>query len=102
MSVNIDQIENLKKRYTKELAVKDKLLSKRKEIDLKIRKTDENIKKIKEDIENLEIEKTIKLIKVKGYSLSYIQDAIESGVLENQNSFDNNNKNENSIDQSNT
>ncbi|GEM_PF-3736452 len=85
MSVNVNQVENLKKRYDKEKALKDKLINKRKDLDLKIKKTDENMKKIAEDIENIEIDETIKLIKLKGYSLSDIQDAIESGVLEQTN-----------------
>lgn len=101
MNVNIDPVESLRKKYAKEKVVKEKYINKRKELDLKIKKSDENMKKIKEDIENLEIDKTIKLIKFKGYSLSYIQDAIESGVLEqlNQQSFDNNVQNAVSNDQ---
>lgn len=92
MSVNIDPVESLRKRYAKEKVVKEKYINKRKELDMKIKKSDENMKKIKEDIENLEIDKTIKLIKFKGYSLTYIQDAIESGVLEqlNQQNIDSN------------
>lgn len=77
-----DPIESLRIRYAKEKAIKEKYLNKRKELDLKIKKSDENMKKIKEDIENHEIDKTIKVIKTKGYSLAFIQEVIESGVLD--------------------
>ncbi len=85
MSDNLDYIELHRNRYAKEKAIREKHIQKRKELDSKIKKCDDNMKKIKEDIENLEIEKTIKAIKLKGYSLSYVQEVIESGVLDHQN-----------------
>ena len=85
MANNIDYSENLRIKYAKEKVLKDKFIKKKKELDLKIKKCDDNMKKIKEDIENLEIEKTIKAIKLKGYSLSFVQDAIESGFLDEVN-----------------
>ena len=82
MAGNADYIEVLKSKQAKEEAIKEKYLIKRKELDLKIKKCDENLKKINEDIENHEIDKTIKIIKTKGYSLAFIQEVIESGVLD--------------------
>ncbi len=82
MAGNTDHMEVLRSKQAKEESIKEKYLTKRKELDLKIKKCDENLKKINEDIENHEIDKTIKVIKTKGYSLAFIQEVIESGVLD--------------------
>ena len=74
----------LNAKYEKEKVLRDKLIQKKKDLESKIKKCDDNMKRIKEDIENLEIKNTITAIKVKGYSLSYIQEIIESGVLDHK------------------
>ncbi|QSX05896.1 hypothetical protein JYG23_00020 [Sedimentibacter sp. zth1] len=66
--------ETLLKRYDNEQENRKKLLDKRKAIDIKIQKSVNNLKKIKEEIEGFDIKCMVKVIKLMGYSLSYVQD----------------------------
>ena len=58
----------------------EKLLEKRDELNKKIEQSNEKI--IEEDIENLEMKTTVKVIKSRGYTISDVREAITSGILD--------------------
>ncbi len=59
-----------------------KLIERREEINKKIEQANARIKLIEEDIENLEMKTTVKVIKSRGYTISDVRDAITSGILD--------------------
>ncbi|WP_326910659.1 hypothetical protein [Sedimentibacter sp. MB31-C6] len=69
-------------KLNKQKEIKEKLLLKKDKLNEQIGQVDKKIKLIQEDIENLELNNTMKVIKSKGYSLSDVRDAIEMGALE--------------------
>lgn len=69
-------------KLNKEIQVRDKLISKKHEIEKKIEQSSSKIKLIQEEIECLEMNITLKVIKSKGYTITDVREAIEMGVLE--------------------
>jgi molecular chaperone GrpE (heat shock protein) len=69
-------------KLNKEKQMLEKLLQRREELNIKIQQSNEKIKIIEEDIENLEMKTTVKVIKSRGYSISDVREAITSGVLD--------------------
>lgn len=59
-----------------------KLIEKKEEINRKIEQANTRIKVIEEDIENLEMKTTVKVIKSRGYTISDVREAITSGILD--------------------
>ena len=59
-----------------------KLIERREEINKKIEQANVRIKLIEEDIENLEMKTTVKVIKSRGYTISDVRDAITAGILD--------------------
>ncbi len=66
----------------KEKQVLEKFIQKREELNKKIEQSNAKIKLIEEDIENIEMRTTVKVIKSKGYTISDVREAITSGVLD--------------------
>ncbi len=66
----------------KEKQVLEKFIQKRDELNKKIEQSNAKIKLIEEDIENIEMRTTVKVIKSKGYTISDVREAITSGVLD--------------------
>lgn len=66
----------------KEKQILEKLVQKRDELNKKIEQSNAKINVIEEDIENLEMKTTVKVIKSKGYTISDVREAITSGVLD--------------------
>ncbi len=66
----------------KEKQVLEKFIQKRDELNKKIEQSNAKIKLIEEDIENIEMKTTVKVIKSKGYTISDVREAITSGVLD--------------------
>lgn len=60
----------------------EKLIERREEINKKIEQANTRIKVIEEDIENLEMKTTVKVIKSRGYTISDVRDAITAGILD--------------------
>ena len=73
---------NLYDKLNKEKKMLEKLLQRREELNKKIQQANDKIKIIEEDIENLEMKTTVKVIKSRGYSISDVREAITSGVLD--------------------
>jgi len=69
-------------KLNKQKELKEKLVLKKEDVIKQIEKVDEKIKIIQEDIENLEMDNTLKVIKSKGYSISDVREAIETGILD--------------------
>lgn len=59
-----------------------KLIERRDEINKKIEQANAKIKNIEEDIENLEMKTTVRIIKSRGYSITDVREAITSGILD--------------------
>lgn len=59
-----------------------KLIERRDEINKKIEQANARIKNIEEDIENLEMKTTVRIIKSRGYSITDVREAITSGILD--------------------
>ena len=72
----------LNDKLNKEKENLQKLIQKREEINTKIEQANTKIKIIEEDIENLEMKTTVKVIKSRGYTLSDVREAITSGMLD--------------------
>ncbi len=72
----------LYEKLDKEKQVLEKLIKKRDELNKKIEQSNAKIKLIEEDIENVEMKTTVKVIKSKGYTISDVRDAITSGMLD--------------------
>lgn len=66
----------------KEKQLLERLLKKRDELNKKIEQSNTKVKLIEEDIENLEMKTTVKVIKSKGYTISDVREAITSGVFD--------------------
>ena len=73
---------NLYDKLNKERQMLEKLLQRREELNKKIQQANDKIKIIEEDIENLEMKTTVKVIKSKGYTISDVREAITSGILD--------------------
>lgn len=69
-------------KLNKQKELKEKLVDKKNNIINQIEQVDEKIKLIQEDIENLEMNNTLKVIKSKGYSILEVKEAIEGGGLD--------------------
>ena len=69
-------------KLNKQKELKEKLVLKKEDVIKHIEKVDEKIKIIQEDIENLEMDNTLKVIKSKGYSILEVKEALEGGVLD--------------------
>lgn len=69
-------------KLNKEKLALEKLIQKREELNKKIEQSNAKIKIIEEDIENLEMKTTVKVIKSKGYTISDVREAITSGILD--------------------
>lgn len=69
-------------KLVKEKQLLAKLIERREEINRKIEQANTKIKVIKEDIENLEMKTTVKIIKSRGYTISDVREAITSGMLD--------------------
>lgn len=69
-------------KLNKQKELKEKLVEKKNNIIKQIEQADEKIKIIQEDIENLEMNNTLKVIKSKGYSILEVKEAIEGGGLD--------------------
>lgn len=67
----------------KQKELREKLVLKKEDVIKKIEQVDEKIKIIQEDIENLEMGNTLKVIKSKGYSILEVKEAIEAGIMDN-------------------
>ena len=72
----------LYEKLDKEKQVLEKLIQKRDELNKKIEQSNAKIKLIEEDIENIEMKTTVKIIKSKGYTISDVREAITSGVFD--------------------
>ncbi len=59
-----------------------KLIERREELNKKIEQANTRVKVIEEDIENLEMKTTVKVIKSRGYSITEVREAITSGILD--------------------
>lgn len=66
----------------KEKQILEKFVQKRDELNKKIELSNARIKIIEEDIENIEMKTTVKVIKSKGYTISDVREAITSGVFD--------------------
>lgn len=73
----------LHEKLNKQKEIREKLIVKKENIIKQIEEIDEKIKIIQEDIENLEMNTTLKVIKSKGYSISDVREALEGGFLDN-------------------
>lgn len=69
-------------KLVKEKQILEKLVQKRDELNKKIEQSNAKINVIEEDIENLEMKTTVRVIKSKGYTISDVREAITSGVLD--------------------
>nr|WP_312579589.1 hypothetical protein [Sedimentibacter sp.] len=69
-------------KLNKQKELKEKLIDKKNNIIKQIEQVDEKIKLIQEDIENLEMNNTLKVIKSKGYSILDVKEALEGGILD--------------------
>ena len=69
-------------KLNKEKQMLEKLLQRREGLNKKIQQSNDKIKIIEEDIENVEMKTTVKVIKSRGYSISDVREAITSGVLD--------------------
>lgn len=74
----MDLYKQLEKEELKRLS----LINKRDEISERIIESENNIKLIKEKIEEAEINNTVKIIKSKGYTISEVMNCIEIGILD--------------------
>ncbi len=72
----------LHEKLNKQKEIREKLIVKKENIIKQIEEVNEKIKIIQEDIENLEMNSTLKVIKSKGYSISDVRDALEGGILD--------------------
>lgn len=72
----------LHEKLNKQKELKEKLLVKKENIIKQIEEVDKKIKIIQEDIENLEMNTTLKVIKSKGYSITDVREALEGGILD--------------------
>lgn len=72
----------LHEKLNKQKDLREKLLVKKENIIKQIEEVDKKIKIIQEDIENLEMNTTLKVIKSKGYSISDVREALEGGILD--------------------
>lgn len=70
-------------KLNKQKELREKLVLKKEDVIKKIEQVDEKIKIIQEDIENLEMGNTLKVIKSKGYSILEVKEAIEAGIMDN-------------------
>lgn len=73
---------NLYDKLNKEKKMLEKLLQRREELNKKIQQANDKIKIIEEDIENLEMKTTVKVIKSRGYSIHDVREALSSGVFD--------------------
>lgn len=73
---------SLPEKLEKQMQERQVLLKKRDALGEKIILIEKQIKKTEEEIENLKVDTTIKLIKGKGYTLDFINDIIKSGTLD--------------------
>jgi hypothetical protein len=69
-------------KLNKEKKQLEKLIERREEINKKIEHSIAKIKVIEEDIENLEMKSTVKIIKSRGYTISDVREAITTGILD--------------------
>ncbi len=69
-------------KLNKEKQQLEKLNQRKNEINNKIEQANAKIKVIEEDIENLEMKTTVKIIKSRGYTISDVREAITSGILD--------------------
>lgn len=69
-------------KLNKQKELKEKLVLKKEDVIKQIEQVDEKIKIIQEEIENLEMDNTLKVIKNKGYSILEVKEALEGGVLD--------------------
>ena len=72
----------LYEKLNKQKELREKLIVKKEDIIKQIEEVDEKIKIIQEDIENLEMNTTLKVIKSKGYSILEVKEALEGGILD--------------------
>lgn len=72
----------LQEKLNKQKEIKEKFIVKKENIIKQIEEVDKKIKIIQEDIENLEMNTTLKVIKSKGYSISDVREALEGGTLD--------------------
>jgi len=72
----------LHEKLNKQKEIREKFIVKKENIIKQIEEVDEKIKIIQEDIENLEMNTTLKVIKSKGYSISDVREALEGGFLD--------------------
>lgn len=72
----------LHEKLNKQKELKEKLLVKKENIIKQMEEVDKKIKIIQEDIENLEMNTTLKVIKSKGYSITDVREALEGGILD--------------------
>lgn len=69
-------------KLNKQKELREKLILKKEDTIKRIEQIDEKIKIIQEDIENLEMDNTLKIIKSKGFSILDVKEAIETGMLD--------------------
>ncbi|MBP1926703.1 hypothetical protein J2Z76_002573 [Sedimentibacter acidaminivorans] len=69
-------------KLNKQKELREKLVLKKEDVIKKIEQVDDKIKIIQEDIENQEMDNTLKVIKSKGYSILEVKEALEGGVLD--------------------
>lgn len=69
-------------KLNKEKQQLEKLTERKEELNKKIEQASARIKVIEEDIENLEMKTTVKVIKSRGYTITDVREAIEGGCLD--------------------